>query len=141
MNKNVAKPSSFHLARACLAAALFLVGIAQSLAQGTAFTYQGYLESGSAPADGNFDFRFTLKSAATGGSTIGSARTVINHGVTSGVFTQDLDFGDRAFDGSERYLEGHDNSNTKKKDGWLRDLGKNTQKAMRRGMKELKVRT
>lgn len=106
MNKNVANPSSFHLARACLAAAaLFLVGIAQSLAQGTAFTYQGYLESGSAPADGNFDFRFTLKSAATGGSTIGSARTVINHGVTSGVFTQDLDFGDRAFDGSERYLE------------------------------------
>lgn len=43
--------------------------------------------------------------------------------------------------GGERYLEGHDKSNTKKKDGWLRDIGKNAQKAMRRGMKELKVRT
>lgn len=42
--------------------------------------------------------------------------------------------------GSERYLAGHEKSNTKKKDGWLRDLGKNAQKAMRRGMKELKPR-
>jgi hypothetical protein len=37
------------------------------------------------------------------------------------------------------YLERHDKSNTKKRDGWLRDLGNNVYRASRRGQKELKL--
>jgi hypothetical protein len=37
------------------------------------------------------------------------------------------------------YLERHAKSNTKKRDGWLRDLGNNVYRASRRGQKELKL--
>jgi hypothetical protein len=38
------------------------------------------------------------------------------------------------------YLERHDASNERKKNGWLKDLGKNVRKAQRRGLKALKIR-
>lgn len=41
--------------------------------------------------------------------------------------------------GSETYLEKHDGSNRKKRDGWVRDLGKNAQRALRKGVKQLKM--
>jgi hypothetical protein len=40
---------------------------------------------------------------------------------------------------AEAYLERHDRSNEKKKNGWVRDFGYNLYKADRRGMKKLKV--
>lgn len=38
------------------------------------------------------------------------------------------------------YLERHERSNAKKKNGWLKDLGKNMGKARRKGTKKLKIR-
>jgi len=37
------------------------------------------------------------------------------------------------------YLERHEQSNAKKRDGWLRDLGNNVYRASRRGQKQLKI--
>ena len=39
-------------------------------AQGTAFTYQGRLNDGANPANGNYDLRFSVWTAASGGSSI-----------------------------------------------------------------------
>jgi len=41
---------------------------------------------------------------------------------------------------ADRYLERHQKSNRKKKDGWLKDLTVNTIKANRSGTKELKLK-
>lgn len=58
----------------------------------TAFSYQGFLQHGGSPADGSFDFRFTLYDAAGGGNQVGpvESRTLA---VQSGVFSTALDFG------------------------------------------------
>ena len=55
-------------ARLALAAALggLLVSIQPALAQGTAFTYQGQLNSGGSPANGFYDFHFALSNAPSG---------------------------------------------------------------------------
>lgn len=71
----------------------------------SAFTYQGSLHSGSAPADGPFDFQFALYSAASGGSPLGPALTLENVAVAGGIFTVQLDFGAAPFDGQARWLE------------------------------------
>ncbi|MEZ5305015.1 MAG: tail fiber domain-containing protein [Verrucomicrobiales bacterium] len=79
----------------------------QASAQGSEFTYQGALQDGGTAANGNYDFQFTLKSALTGGSNVGSPVTVArtNTAVADGVFSVSLDFGAAAFDGSNRWLE------------------------------------
>jgi uncharacterized protein DUF6312/UvrC-like protein len=41
---------------------------------------------------------------------------------------------------AERYLEKHNKSNNKKKDGWLRDYGVNSARAANKGVKALKLR-
>lgn len=74
-------------------------------AMGTVFTYQGRLTDGDQPANGAYDFRFTLHDAAVGGSQIGSTVTIPNVTVTDGFFTVSLDFGAEAFTGEARYLE------------------------------------
>lgn len=40
---------------------------------------------------------------------------------------------------ANHYLDRHDRSNQKKKDGWIRDLGKNEMKAARKGIKKVKI--
>ncbi|MGD0812414.1 MAG: SGNH/GDSL hydrolase family protein [Verrucomicrobiota bacterium] len=63
-------------------------------AQGTAFTYQGQLSAGGAPANGGYDFTFALfnnSSANTG--QIGGALTNLDVPVSNGLFTVQLDFG------------------------------------------------
>lgn len=93
--------------------ALLTAGIA--LAQGpgpqstdasvdTGFTYQGRLMDGDNPADGEYDFRFTLYDAASDGSQVGSPVTLNDVQVTDGYFTVELDFGD-VFDGTALWLE------------------------------------
>src|SRR5207247_4630344 len=62
-------------------------------AQGTAFTYQGKLNDGGNPANGQYDFQFSLYDALTGGAQQGSTVTVTNVTVTAGSFTVQLDFG------------------------------------------------
>lgn len=71
----------------------------------TSFTYQGRLMNDGSPADGVFDFDFTLFDQATGGAIVGGplARNHIN--VASGYFTVTLNFGQPVFDGSARWLQ------------------------------------
>src|SRR5438477_12271755 len=71
---------------------------------GTAFTYQGRLTSSGAAATGNYDLRFQLYDALTGGAQVGSTGFLSNVSVTGGLFTANLDFG-TAFAGSKRFLE------------------------------------
>jgi hypothetical protein len=72
---------------------------------GTAFTYQGRLTDGGGPANGVYDLQFTLFSAASGGTQVGSVLTSDDVTVTDGLFTVALDFGAAAFTGSARWLE------------------------------------
>ncbi len=69
-----------------------------------AFTYQGNLLQGAAPATGPHDVRFRLYDAAAGGSQLGSTLCVDNATVTNGTFTAGLDFGPQ-FNGQRRWLE------------------------------------
>jgi microcystin-dependent protein len=74
------------------------------LAQGTAFSYQGRLVLGGAPASGNWDVQFKLYDAATGTNQVGSTVTKTNVPVNTGLFSTTLDFGE-VFDGNSRWLD------------------------------------
>lgn len=67
-------------------------------------TYQGFLRVSGIPANGEFDFRFRLFNAATGGTQIGSDVIADNLNVRNGFYTLDLNF-PNAWDGSDRWLE------------------------------------
>ncbi len=88
-----------------LAATLLFAATGAVLAQGTALTYQGQLNSQGAPANGAFDMTFTLWNAPSGGSQVGN--TLTNAGVTAsnGQFTATLDFGPNVFMGAGAWLE------------------------------------
>jgi hypothetical protein len=72
---------------------------------GTAFTYQGQLKASGLPAGGDFDMRFRIMNAATGGSQVGPTLTALNVNILQGLFTVDLDFGPDVFTGDQRWLE------------------------------------
>jgi len=90
------------LALTLLCAAKSQVSTAQ--AQGTAFTYQGQLGAAGSPATGTYDFRFSIYNAVTNGTRISGPLTNAATGVTGGIFTVVLDFGNQ-FPGSARWLE------------------------------------
>jgi hypothetical protein len=71
-------------------------------AQVTAFNYQGRLVDYTNPANGRYDFLFTL----TDGATNPVAPAVTNIGVlaSNGLFNVTLDFGPTAFDGTARWM-------------------------------------
>jgi len=54
------------------------------LAQGTAFTYQGRLDAGGAPANGIYDWRFTIYDAAGGANGIDATTALNCYGTSSG---------------------------------------------------------
>jgi hypothetical protein len=73
-------------------------------AQGTAFSYQGSLSANAAPANGFFDFEFSLYTNGTRtGTQVGTTLTQTNLGVTNGLFNTDLNFGD-VFSGDATWL-------------------------------------
>ena len=74
-------------------------------AQGTTFTYQGRLTSGTNVANGVYDFEFMIYNTNAAGNVIGGPLTSAATGVTNGVFTVTLDFGSAPFDGNTRWLE------------------------------------
>ena len=74
-------------------------------AQGTAFTYQGRLNSGANAANGSYDLTFALYATSSGGSAVAGPLTNSATGVTTGLFTVSLDFGGGVFTGSARWLE------------------------------------
>lgn len=81
-----------------------LAGATPLAAQTSAFTYQGRLDDGGAPANGRYDFIVTDFDAATGGSST-TFNLVTNIGVTNGLFTLSLDLTALTFPGADRWLE------------------------------------
>ncbi|MDM7922414.1 MAG: tail fiber domain-containing protein [Pyrinomonadaceae bacterium] len=77
-------------------------------AQTTSFTYQGKLNDGALPANGQYQLEFKLfdtPQVGTGTQVGGIVQTVTVN-VVNGVFTTQLDFGQAPFaSGSERFLE------------------------------------
>ncbi len=73
-------------------------------ALGTAFTYQGQLEDAGVPANGSYDFAFTLYFSPT--NTAATFGSVTNSGVvvSNGLFTTSIDFGTAGFSGGNRWL-------------------------------------
>lgn len=63
----------------------------------TAFTYQGRLNVGSAPANGNYDLTFALFNDSNGVNQVSSTLTNTDLAITNGLFTVNLDFGSGVF--------------------------------------------
>src|SRR5687767_14278054 len=93
-------PKSFLL----LLWALMLSSLPVSLAQTTAFTYQGRLSDAGNPANGAYEVQFKLFDALEAGAQLGLPLTATVT-VANGIFTAPLDFGAAAFNGAARYLE------------------------------------
>ena len=103
-----ARPSVFCCLKPVLTVALLSLvagALSPASAQSTAFTYQGLLDDGGAPANGLHDFRFRLFDAASGGVQIGSPLCIDNVDVVEGVFTAQLDFGQQFATTAQRHLE------------------------------------
>jgi hypothetical protein len=83
---------------------LGVTGHSSAFAQGTAFTYQGRLNSGGNSAKGSYDLRFAIYDALAAGTQQGSLLTNSATGVTNGLFTVTLDFGAN-FPGAARWRE------------------------------------
>ena len=94
------------------AAALFLLlsplnaQLSTARAQGTAFTYQGRLLSGTNATTGTYDLRFAVFDTLANGTGMqqGNALTNSSTLVSNGLFTVTLDFGNQ-FPGALRWLE------------------------------------
>jgi len=81
-----------------------LASVHQAFAQGTAFTYQGQLNSSGSPANGNYDFTFALfNNSSTNSGQVGGTLTNLDVGVTNGLFIVTLDFG-AVFAGNATWL-------------------------------------
>ena len=86
-------------------------GVSWADPMGTGFTYQGFLKEAGVPADGEYDFRFTLYEDDQGTIQVGQALVFDGVGgnpppvtVTNGQFTVVLDFGTGVFTGDARWL-------------------------------------
>jgi hypothetical protein len=88
---------------------IILLSASAAFAQGTAFSYQGKLADGGAPANGTFDMQFKLFDTADPGTGIQQGSTITLNNplvqVTNGIFSVQLDFGAVAFPGADRFLE------------------------------------
>ncbi len=91
-------------AAALLALSTIIYQPSTVFAQGTAFTYQGRLGDGGAPANGNYDILFSLYDAASGGNQVDGTLMGTAVPVTNGLFTVTLDFGNQ-FPGAGRWLK------------------------------------
>lgn len=74
-------------------------------AQGTAFSYQGQLNAGGAPANGNYDIAFTLFATNSGGAVVAGPVTNSATAVNNGLFTATIDFGAGVFTGAGYWLD------------------------------------
>jgi hypothetical protein len=76
----------------------------ESFAQGTAFLYQGQLGNGGPPANGSYDFQFTVYNASTNGQPVSPTLTNTAVAVNNGLFTTTIDFGPGIFTGPNLWL-------------------------------------
>src|SRR5688572_5460682 len=75
-----------------------------SIAQGTAFTYQGRLSGAAGVLNGLYDLRFEAYGAAASGAPLGS-QTHSAVAVSNGLFTVALNLGAGVFTGPPRWIE------------------------------------
>ena len=87
------------------ATALVVLIDTSAFAQDTTFTYQGQLRQTGQPFTGIADLEFALYDALTDGSEIGLVQSLTGVPIEDGLFSVELDFGEGAFEGGERYLE------------------------------------
>jgi hypothetical protein len=99
---NLMKTMLKYLALAILLAINFQLS---TVAQGTAFMYQGSLSSNGAPVNGSFDLTFALFTTNSGGSAIEGPVTNLNITVSNGLFATTIDFGPGSFTGGSNWLE------------------------------------
>ena len=76
-----------------------------AVAQGTAFTYQGFLRASNTPANGTYDLKFSLFNYENGGWAVAEPVTNRDVVVTNGHFMAVVDFGAGVFNGETRWLE------------------------------------
>jgi hypothetical protein len=88
----------------CLVVGLVL-SIQTASAQSGIFNYQGSLRDGANPANGMYDFRFTVYSDPTGGSVLGGPVNMGNTPVANGIFSVNVPIGYAPFSGASRYLQ------------------------------------
>lgn len=91
--------------RAAFCSLLVALIASLALAQTTQFTYQGLLNDGGLPANGQYDLQIKLFDTLAGGVQQGATVTLDNVQVTNGLFNVTLDFGAAAFPGANRFLE------------------------------------
>jgi uncharacterized protein YjbI with pentapeptide repeats len=97
--------TKFALIRHGIILLLLAIQIPTVFAQGTAFSYQGRLNDGAAPANGHYDIAFTLFNVNSNGVAIAGPVTNSATGVTNGLFTVAIDFGSGVFNGNSYWLE------------------------------------
>jgi len=88
-----------------LAFSIISLSTSTAFAQGTAFTYQGRLNSSGSPANGLYDFRFKLYSDPLGNTQVGASYLTNAIPVATGLFITTIDFGAGIFSGSNYWLE------------------------------------
>ncbi len=71
---------------------------------GTGFTYQGQLSDNGSPANGSYDFEFSLYTSATGGTAVDTV-DIPGLAVSGGLVNADLDFTAVPFDGTALWVE------------------------------------
>ena len=78
--------------------------LSTTLAQGTAFTYQGRLNNSGNPASGSYDMAFSLFATNSSGVPFAGPVTNTAVAVSNGLFTTMVDFGN-VFTGGSNWLE------------------------------------
>jgi hypothetical protein len=99
------KFSKLIVAPVLLALAIHNSQFSTASAQGTAFTYEGQLQSSNGPVTGSYNFTFTLFAINNGGAAIAGPATNSSVNVSNGLFTVLVDFGPGVFVGSSNWLE------------------------------------
>ena len=89
---------------AALALSILGSAFSSAFAQGSVFTYQGRLTTGTNPASGNYDMTFSLYNTSSGGTLLGGPVTETAVPVSNGLFTVQVDFGMGVFTGSSNWL-------------------------------------
>ncbi len=90
---------------ALLSLAILSARLSTVYAQGTAFTYQGQLDTASGPASGTYNLTFTLYTAGSGGVAVAGPVTNNTVNITNGMFTVMVDFGPGTFIGETNWLQ------------------------------------
>lgn len=98
--------SSAGIVKLLVAASTLITGGSRLLAQGAAISYEGRLTDDGRPADGVYDFHFTLHDTVAAGVPLGGAVVRAEDiPVRAGRFEVTLNFGGDAFTGGSRWIE------------------------------------